>query len=69
MMLSVVIQIAILRTTRKTPGSECAPFHHHFELAGCGGKPTVINQIWLPAPPVHVSASACSRTASPTGGG
>ena len=36
-MLSVVLQIAVFRTTRRRL-FRMAPFHHHFELAGLGGN-------------------------------
>ncbi|HEV3355338.1 MAG TPA: phospho-N-acetylmuramoyl-pentapeptide-transferase [Pseudonocardiaceae bacterium] len=44
-MLSVVLQIAVFRTTRKRL-FRMAPFHHHFELAGWA-ETTVIIRFWL----------------------
>jgi phospho-N-acetylmuramoyl-pentapeptide-transferase len=44
-MLSVVLQIAIFRTTRRRL-FRMAPFHHHFELAGWA-ETTVIIRFWL----------------------
>jgi phospho-N-acetylmuramoyl-pentapeptide-transferase len=44
-MVSVVLQIAIFRTTRKR-FFRMAPFHHHFELAGWA-ETTVIIRFWL----------------------
>ncbi|WP_019806291.1 phospho-N-acetylmuramoyl-pentapeptide-transferase [Saccharomonospora halophila] len=44
-MMSVVLQIAIFRTTRKRI-FRMAPFHHHFELAGWA-ETTVIIRFWL----------------------
>jgi phospho-N-acetylmuramoyl-pentapeptide-transferase len=43
--LSVVIQVAVFRTTRRRP-FRMAPFHHHFELAGWA-ETTVIIRFWL----------------------
>jgi phospho-N-acetylmuramoyl-pentapeptide-transferase len=43
--LSVVIQVAVFRTTRRRP-FRMAPFHHHFELAGWP-ETTVIIRFWL----------------------
>jgi phospho-N-acetylmuramoyl-pentapeptide-transferase len=44
-MLSVVLQIAVFRTTRRRL-FRMAPFHHHFELAGWA-ETTVIIRFWL----------------------
>ncbi|MFC4001985.1 phospho-N-acetylmuramoyl-pentapeptide-transferase [Prauserella oleivorans] len=44
-MISVVLQIAVFRTTRKRL-FRMAPFHHHFELAGWA-ETTVIIRFWL----------------------
>jgi phospho-N-acetylmuramoyl-pentapeptide-transferase len=44
-MMSVVLQIAIFRTTRRRL-FRMAPFHHHFELAGWA-ETTVIIRFWL----------------------
>jgi phospho-N-acetylmuramoyl-pentapeptide-transferase len=44
-MLSVVLQIAVFRTTRKRL-FRMAPFHHHFELSGWA-ETTVIIRFWL----------------------
>jgi phospho-N-acetylmuramoyl-pentapeptide-transferase len=44
-MLSVVMQIAVFRTTRRRL-FRMAPFHHHFELAGWA-ETTVIIRFWL----------------------
>jgi len=44
-MVSVVLQIAVFRTTRKRL-FRMAPFHHHFELAGWA-ETTVIIRFWL----------------------
>ncbi|MPY82228.1 MAG: phospho-N-acetylmuramoyl-pentapeptide-transferase [Actinophytocola sp.] len=44
-MVSVVIQIAVFRTTRRRL-FRMAPFHHHFELAGWA-ETTVIIRFWL----------------------
>ncbi|WP_156756853.1 phospho-N-acetylmuramoyl-pentapeptide-transferase [Actinokineospora pegani] len=44
-MVSVVLQIAIFRTTRRRL-FRMAPFHHHFELAGWA-ETTVIIRFWL----------------------
>ncbi|RJQ82239.1 phospho-N-acetylmuramoyl-pentapeptide-transferase [Pseudonocardiaceae bacterium YIM PH 21723] len=46
-MMSVVLQIAVFRTTRKRL-FRMAPFHHHFELAGWA-ETTVIIRFWLMA--------------------
>ncbi|MQA14452.1 MAG: phospho-N-acetylmuramoyl-pentapeptide-transferase [Pseudonocardiaceae bacterium] len=43
--LSVALQIAVFRTTRKRL-FRMAPFHHHFELAGWA-ETTVIIRFWL----------------------
>ncbi|GGM37886.1 phospho-N-acetylmuramoyl-pentapeptide-transferase [Longimycelium tulufanense] len=43
--LSVVLQIAVFRTTRRRL-FRMAPFHHHFELAGWA-ETTVIIRFWL----------------------
>ncbi|MGH3980813.1 MAG: phospho-N-acetylmuramoyl-pentapeptide-transferase [Pseudonocardiaceae bacterium] len=43
--LSVVMQVAVFRTTRKRL-FRMAPFHHHFELAGWA-ETTVIIRFWL----------------------
>jgi phospho-N-acetylmuramoyl-pentapeptide-transferase len=43
--LSVVLQVAVFRTTRRRP-FRMAPFHHHFELAGWA-ETTVIIRFWL----------------------
>jgi phospho-N-acetylmuramoyl-pentapeptide-transferase len=43
--LSVVIQVAVFRTTHRRP-FRMAPFHHHFELAGWA-ETTVIIRFWL----------------------
>ncbi|MDQ2791838.1 MAG: phospho-N-acetylmuramoyl-pentapeptide-transferase [Pseudonocardiales bacterium] len=43
--MSVVIQVAVFRTTRRRP-FRMAPFHHHFELAGWP-ETTVIIRFWL----------------------
>jgi phospho-N-acetylmuramoyl-pentapeptide-transferase len=43
--LSVVIQVAVFRTTQRRP-FRMAPFHHHFELAGWP-ETTVIIRFWL----------------------
>lgn len=44
-MISVVLQIAVFRTTRRRL-FRMAPFHHHFELAGWA-ETTVIIRFWL----------------------
>jgi phospho-N-acetylmuramoyl-pentapeptide-transferase len=44
-MLSVVMQIAVFRTSRRRL-FRMAPFHHHFELAGWA-ETTVIIRFWL----------------------
>jgi phospho-N-acetylmuramoyl-pentapeptide-transferase len=44
-MVSVVLQIAVFRTTRRRL-FRMAPFHHHFELAGWA-ETTVIIRFWL----------------------
>ncbi|MGH3450137.1 MAG: phospho-N-acetylmuramoyl-pentapeptide-transferase [Haloechinothrix sp.] len=44
-MISVVMQIAVFRTTRRRL-FRMAPFHHHFELAGWA-ETTVIIRFWL----------------------
>jgi len=44
-MLSVVLQIAVFRTSRRRL-FRMAPFHHHFELAGWA-ETTVIIRFWL----------------------
>jgi phospho-N-acetylmuramoyl-pentapeptide-transferase len=44
-MLSVVLQIAVFRTTRRRL-FRMAPFHHHFELAGWA-ETTVIIRFWV----------------------
>jgi phospho-N-acetylmuramoyl-pentapeptide-transferase len=44
-MLSVVLQVAVFRTTRRRL-FRMAPFHHHFELAGWA-ETTVIIRFWL----------------------
>ncbi|MPY97162.1 MAG: phospho-N-acetylmuramoyl-pentapeptide-transferase [Actinophytocola sp.] len=44
-MVSVVVQIAVFRTTRRRL-FRMAPFHHHFELAGWA-ETTVIIRFWL----------------------
>jgi phospho-N-acetylmuramoyl-pentapeptide-transferase len=44
-MMSVVLQIAVFRTTRRRL-FRMAPFHHHFELAGWA-ETTVIIRFWL----------------------
>ncbi|GAA1230877.1 phospho-N-acetylmuramoyl-pentapeptide-transferase [Prauserella halophila] len=44
-MVSVVLQIAVFRTTRKRL-FRMAPFHHHFELSGWA-ETTVIIRFWL----------------------
>ena len=44
-MISVVLQIAVFRTTRRR-FFRMAPFHHHFELAGWA-ETTVIIRFWL----------------------
>lgn len=44
-MISVVVQIAVFRTTRRRL-FRMAPFHHHFELAGWA-ETTVIIRFWL----------------------
>ncbi len=43
--MSVVIQVAVYRTTQRRP-FRMAPFHHHFELAGWA-ETTVIIRFWL----------------------
>ncbi|MGZ4518150.1 MAG: phospho-N-acetylmuramoyl-pentapeptide-transferase [Mycobacteriaceae bacterium] len=43
--MSVVVQIAVFRTTRRRV-FRMAPFHHHFELAGWA-ETTVIIRFWL----------------------
>ncbi|HEY6425299.1 MAG TPA: phospho-N-acetylmuramoyl-pentapeptide-transferase [Pseudonocardiaceae bacterium] len=43
--LSVVVQVAVFRSTRRRP-FRMAPFHHHFELAGWA-ETTVIIRFWL----------------------
>jgi phospho-N-acetylmuramoyl-pentapeptide-transferase len=43
--LSVVLQVAVFRTTRRRL-FRMAPFHHHFELAGWA-ETTVIIRFWL----------------------
>jgi phospho-N-acetylmuramoyl-pentapeptide-transferase len=50
-MLSVVLQIAVFRTSHRRL-FRMAPFHHHFELAGWA-ETTVIIRFWL------LSATAC----------
>ncbi|MCP2256962.1 Phospho-N-acetylmuramoyl-pentapeptide-transferase [Streptoalloteichus tenebrarius] len=45
--LSVVLQIAVFRTTRRRL-FRMAPFHHHFELAGWA-ETTIIIRFWLMA--------------------
>jgi phospho-N-acetylmuramoyl-pentapeptide-transferase len=42
---SVVIQVAVFRSTRRRV-FRMAPFHHHFELAGWA-ETTVIIRFWL----------------------
>jgi phospho-N-acetylmuramoyl-pentapeptide-transferase len=44
-MISVVLQIAVFRTTRRRL-FRMAPFHHHFELSGWA-ETTVIIRFWL----------------------
>ena len=44
-LLSVAVQIAVFRTTRRRV-FRMAPFHHHFELAGWA-ETTVIIRFWL----------------------
>ena len=51
--LSVVLQVAVFRTTRRRP-FRMAPFHHHFELAGWA-ETTVIIRFWL------LAAICCAR--------
>jgi phospho-N-acetylmuramoyl-pentapeptide-transferase len=43
--LSVVLQVAVFRTSRRRL-FRMAPFHHHFELAGWA-ETTVIIRFWL----------------------
>ncbi len=66
--LSVVIQVAVFRATRRRV-FRMAPLHHHFELAGWA-ETTVIVRFWLIAGlAVALGLGLFYASGSPTAGG